>query len=218
MNKIEKQDLEEILLDVRKAYRLLFLYQERVLSSMKYIKQVLKLNEPKGHACTSYPIKQDTYMLSNWAWDWLAMYNYEFSFNVIPNTSTNLSIVVVSDSGLFEKNEIHNGVDSKVLDINSYAIPKESDTLVVFFVSTNKETLWYDKSLVSLDFKTKSFRKGSKSYFKTNDAGDKFFSMSFSMSEFIDKAGIEDIVDKFVAGCKEKGIDIKPETKQVTAT
>lgn len=218
INKIKEQDLQDnILLDVRKAYRLLFLYQQRVLSSIKVIQQKLKLNEPTGWAKASKPIRQQQKAVLSknpGAWDWLAMYNYEFYFDTIPNTKTYFSILIVSDSGLFEKNEIVSENHQKFLDINNYATPEKSDTLVVFFASTNIVTLWFNKDPISKNFYKQSCKKGSDPYFFKNDAGDKFFSMSFPMSKFIDEKGISTTVDKFVTECREKGIDIKPEPKQ----
>ncbi|MEN9612511.1 MAG: hypothetical protein RLZZ628_3325 [Bacteroidota bacterium] len=218
INKIEKKELEDIFLDVRKAYRLLFLYQQRVLSSIKYIKQKLKLNKPSGSAYASFPIRQGKGELDNWAWDWLAMYHYEFYFGAVQNTSTHLAIWIISDSGLFEKHNISNGFDGRVLEIKNYAAPEESDTLVVFYASSDKTKLRYNQ--VS-DFKTKNFRKNSVyvPYLQTNSAGEKFLSMSFPMSEFIDEEGILKIVKTFVEKCKENGIEgIEIKTEEVKPT
>lgn len=155
-------------------------------------------------------IRQDKGKLGNWAWDWLAMYHYEFYFGAVPTTSTHLAIWIISDSGLFEKHNISNGFDSKILDIKSYAVPEESDTLAVFYASTDKTKFRYNG--VS-DFKTKNFTKASVyvPHLQTNSTGDKFLSMSFPMSEFIDEASISKIVDTFVTECKANGIEIKAE-------
>jgi len=72
---------QEILKNVRHAYRLLHDYQRLVLDSLQFIGNQLGFHYRGGwnKYCNGAP-RDGKGDLKNWAWDWLGLYFYEFHF------------------------------------------------------------------------------------------------------------------------------------------
>jgi hypothetical protein len=96
--------IEQALLDVRKAYRLLHDYQRMVMDSVDYIGKQLGLSYGGGWPKFSDPTpKAGKGGPEFWAWDWLNMVQYEFHFgrDLPTGGSLGLSMLLVSDTGYF---------------------------------------------------------------------------------------------------------------------
>jgi hypothetical protein len=79
-------DFENALIDVRKAYRLLYLYQRRVMDLVQFIGDSLTFRYAGGWSWFSDNTpKGGKGSLENWAWDWINMYFYEFNFSAKKN-------------------------------------------------------------------------------------------------------------------------------------
>lgn len=115
--------------DIRGAFRLLYLYTRRILDLMQYISTRLDISYNGGYAkySASSPVNGKG-NLSNWAWDWLNMYFYEFHFSDIG--SYKFSILLQSDTGYWDAN-----VDK--LDIDHYAPINNSKTRLIFILGLN---------------------------------------------------------------------------------
>lgn len=92
---------EDILLDVRKSYRLLHDYQRLILDASKFIGDQLGMTYrggfPKFSNNPPGPGRGD---LGRWAWDWLGMMAHEFQFNrSIDDGDIVLSLVHLPDTG-----------------------------------------------------------------------------------------------------------------------
>ncbi|MDC7218749.1 MAG: hypothetical protein PQJ59_02350 [Spirochaetales bacterium] len=71
-SKIDQKELNKALLEVRKAYRIIYEYQKRVLDLVKYISKSLGYQYAGGWSKFSSPSpKNGKGSLDNWAWDWL---------------------------------------------------------------------------------------------------------------------------------------------------
>jgi len=115
---------ENILVEVRKAYRLLFDYQSRILNLMEFIGQTFEMPYVKGYPKFS---TRGTNKLGNWSWDWLYMYYYEFHFR--HNDGLFLSVFLLNDSGYFETNFEK---DISPLAVEEFKDVNNSETKLIF--------------------------------------------------------------------------------------
>jgi len=68
MSELTKEEFAAVTLDVRKAYRLLYLFQERVLGTVKFIAEQLDCKYGGGWSCFSNVTPRDGKgSLDNWA-------------------------------------------------------------------------------------------------------------------------------------------------------
>jgi hypothetical protein len=113
-------------LEVRKSYRLLFDYQRRILDLMKFIGETYNVSFKKGRPLFS---GKGSNSLTNWSWDWLNMYCYDFRFEGKETKNpTQFSVILKNDSGFYEANQentIHR------LDIENFKVVEDSKTELI---------------------------------------------------------------------------------------
>lgn len=146
MEDLKPQDFKEALNDVRKAHRLIFEYQSRMLDTIQFIKKKLDFPEYWGQKRFSSPIlayKSDGLKIhqSIWAWDFLYSYVFEYLIGEIELGNGDLcyaSIVQYSDTGYFDKSDIDKS--------NTLAFEDSSDSisklLFVFEIKPKKNKNW----------------------------------------------------------------------------
>jgi hypothetical protein len=113
-------------LEVRKAYRLLYDYQRRILDLMKFIGETYDLPYKKGRPLFSSKAGNN---LTNWAWDWIFMYCYDFRFEGKEKENpVQFSVILRNDSGYYEANQ-----ESKISakDIEQFKRVEESKTELI---------------------------------------------------------------------------------------
>ena len=89
-------------LEVRKAYRLLFDYQRRILDLMKFVGETYDLPYKKGKPLFSSKAGNK---LTNWSWDWIYMYCYDFRFEgKEKDNPIQFSVILKNDSGYYDAN------------------------------------------------------------------------------------------------------------------
>ncbi len=113
-------------LEVRKAYRLLFNYQKRIIDLMKFIGETYDVPFKKGNPVFS---SRGSNSLNNWAWDWIYMYCYDFRFEGkdIKNP-IQFSVILKNDSGYYEANQENN---IHALDIEQFKAVEDSKTELI---------------------------------------------------------------------------------------
>lgn len=99
-----KQDIDDIFLNVRKAYRLLYHYQRRVLDIVKFINLELGFEYEKGEPHEMQSLSLDKSNLDRSAWDFLPLYNYKFQMKPCQVGEKKLSLLIFlqSDSGPYK--------------------------------------------------------------------------------------------------------------------
>lgn len=127
--------IDQALLDVRKAYRILHDYQQMVLDAIKYIGNQLGLKYYGGLPQFSNASPgRDKGHLGLSPWDWLNMVFYEFYFRPEDepiDKSLRFSILLISDSGYFDAEA--DILDKKATDL--YHSPERSSTKIAFILS-----------------------------------------------------------------------------------
>ncbi len=196
-NKNNILQVENILLDVRKAYRLLYSYQRKVLDLMKFIGYLTTWNYEGGWCKFSDPSpKNGKGVLDSWAWDWLNLYTYEFHFGFkeINGSKIKFSVWLVSDTGFYDS-------DSKdKRNVETFSSVEESATKLIFVVGKN---IWHTSFPDFLDNlkKTKLIEK------KESTVGNEVLLVkSFNLSSFINADEARKRTEELVSYFKENGI------------
>jgi len=202
MNIITKEELNQGLIDVRKAYRLLYLYQRRVLDTVKYITEIIGNNLTQGYPLYSGapPKSGGKVNLDLWAWDWLNMYMYEFLCfrNETKEQSTKFGIAIQSDTG-FNDSTVKGGITKK--DVELFQTPEASTTRFLFYIGKN---MW----------KPKGFEDGTHEFLKST--GDNivtvlgeeklFLAKAYNLLDLINKESILTCLNDFKVFCNQNGI------------
>lgn len=140
--------LKNELVEVRKAHRLAYSYQERMLSLVNFIKAHLDGNRLSGVKHFSKPVdkvvgrEELRIPIGMCAWDFL--YSYLFEFYIYEDTldddsSIMLSIVQYTDTGFFDSK-----TDDK-LDIAGFISPEKSISKLMFIMEhtpKGKKVIW----------------------------------------------------------------------------
>lgn len=138
-----KEELESAFTDVRKAYRLLYKYQKRVLDLVEYIGVYFSYSYRGGFPWFSNPSpNRGKGRLDLWSWDWLNMYRYAFNFGKksIDNQDVYFEIQLVSDTGYYDVKANENKISKGKL--SCFGDVRESETLLILIASNkgwNKE-------------------------------------------------------------------------------
>ena len=188
-------------LDVRKAYRLLYDYQARVLSLVKFIGSSYKIPYAKGFPKFS---SKGSGNLGNWSWDWLNMYYYEFHFE--KNKGENkvwFSVFLVSDTGFFDANK-----ESKVskLSVESFKKVNESETKLIFVAGPQN---WNHEWGGYWDLGNFLFDESGHS-----ESKDLVFK-SYSLSSFLNEEGTLKQLKDFEQYCQQFEIPVKLSEKML---
>lgn len=194
--------MHDKLMNVRKAYRLVFDYQSRILSLMKYIRSFygLTLVGSFRHFSDKSPQNGNT-NLDLWAWDWLNMYFYEFLFekDTESQETYRLAVFLVSDTGYFQARK--NGMIDK-LNVQEFIPSEESKTELIFVAGLEK--YWnghWGSHWDSDDFMLQDEGEKNGLYFK-----------HYLLEEFETVEGAKTCLNNFAVKVKEKlDIEIKTE-------
>ena len=201
MVKLTKEELQQVLPEVRAAYRLLYFYQNRVLGTVQYIADTLGRRFAGGWSKFSDVCPRDGKgSLENWAWDWLNMYHYEFHLGdqAVEDQWIRLSVFLQSDTGFYDRP----GADE--LAPATFAPVEESATRLKFLVGRN---LWHGS--VAEEF-AKTNAKACNDYVRIEGEQDGkagfLIVKSFPLEEFADEVAIRARLQELVSYCRTNGI------------
>ena len=204
MEKINQQQLEnfnDAMLNVRRAHRLIYQYQRRMIDLIDFIRQKFDFppiyNGVGGWKHFSDPLyrssKNEYFKLSknNWAWDFLCSYEFEYYLGEKftkerANSSESseqyaISILQISDTGYFDSK-----LDNR-LDVDNFVPEENSASKLLFYFElkpTQKDWIW-DVNSIAL---SKRYCKSSFTHcHKTEEYGNKLILYAFPMSSFINE-------------------------------
>lgn len=139
MDKLNLIQINEALKDVRNAYRLLSLYQKRLLDIIKYVTNGYNVTFNSGWSKFSNTAYNGSKVaLDKWSWDWLSMYLYEFNLGEIAIDNVKdkyyLKIVHQGDTGFYDANE-----EMKISQLNAdqFGDVNAAVTRLFFIISKN---------------------------------------------------------------------------------
>ena len=192
-------DFTNSLIDVRKAYRLLFLYQKRVMELVQFMGDTLSFSYQGGWSrFSSNTPRNSKGSLDNWSWDWLNMYFYEFNFAIkeIDKNKIKFSILLQSDTGYYDSQS-----DSKV-NVESFLLPENSETKIIFLVGKN---CWHPDFENDFEDTNAIYKKELLEYVKTVEEKT-LLAKSFLLTDFINLDTTQNALMKWVEFCNENGI------------
>ncbi|WP_418892894.1 hypothetical protein [Limibacterium fermenti] len=202
------EEFNNALCDVRKAYRLIYSYQSRMLDLAYFIKSKLDFPSFLGFKHYSEPIVQkrngELRIWNNmWAWDFLYSYMFEYDFeNVLMENGEEygLSIIQYSDTGFFESN----GIDR--LDIDSFAKEDESGSKLLFILEVKpkkKEWIWNIEELIyNKEYATMQHTRSV----LNSEKGNIQILYSFPLDRFLNEQTSIDALEEFINFCHENNI------------
>lgn len=156
-----KNDIHQMMEDVRKAYRIIYQFQDRMLQLMNRIANDYGLNHPVGRKRFSNPVgstrRGNDYPEANlrihdkWVWDMIYTYEFEYYFGKILRNNLNgcLTVFQISDNGYYladgHRLEEGEGEHLSKRAINDFWSTDQSDSYLILFlrVSLRKVIVYF---------------------------------------------------------------------------
>lgn len=211
------EDFERAMLNVRRAHRLIYDYQRRMLDLIEFIR--LKLNFPPiysgvgGVKHFSDPLyrssNKDYYRVSknHWAWDFLPSYEFEYYLGEQEtkpraNASSNseryaLSILQITDTGYFDS-----PTDSR-LELSRFTTAQEAHSKLLFAFELKPKGKNWVWNICSLALDKKYCRGKHKRTHETTPDGNTLIFYSFEMSRFINEEDTMAALEEFAKYVEE---------------
>ncbi len=191
-------EIKQTLIDVRKAYRFLYNYQRTLMDLVDYIGRKYNFKYEGGYSkFSNVTPRTGKGHLTNWAWDWLNMYYYEFHFrtNKINNDDIHFSIFSVNDTGFYEVE------NNDKTNTNSFKSIEESKSKLFFVIGKNLWKGWGN------DWDEPEFILQDKG--KKEDADGIMIFQSFNIEDFENEDKAMKCIIEFSKYCQENNIPIK---------
>ena len=211
------ENLSKALLDVRRAHRILYAYQRRMLDLVHFIQS--KLDMPVEDLCGfkhfSRPISKKgnlTIWHDMWAWDYL--YSYLFEYYLGEKETDDgfvyaLSIIQYSDTGYFDQEEKEEGTR---LELEKFKPEEESGSKLLFFLEYKpKDRNWEWGDGTSLEGIVLDKEVGSKKHETgviTIGVEHKQILYSFPLERFINKEDTLKVLREFRSYCQKQEIHV----------
>ena len=208
------ENLSNALLDVRRAHRILYAYQRRMLDLVHFIQSKLDMRKFRGFKHFSRPISKNSGYLTIWhdMWAWDYLYSYLFEYYLGEKEAGDklhnykLSLIQYSDTGYFDQDGQKRG------RISEFGSEEESSSKLLFFLeykSKDSEWEWKDGSYMEgivLDKKVGS--KKHKEEVRYTSADGKQILYSVPLEQFINKEATLKVLSEFSSYCKRQGIHV----------
>lgn len=180
-NKLNKEEFNEALVDVRNAYRLIFAYQERLFAAIHKLAAGYKCiyGSPKFY---NQPSLKSNFKIDRSSWRYLPIYFFHFKYEIIGDDR--LSIYVITDTGYFENNK----GESKN-DLNNFK-EAENSSSYFYMVFHNYNTLSYKEkdTFVTKLNKEKHYKK---------DGVNSYYAKKFKLDNLLDEKHIQEVRKDF---------------------
>lgn len=202
--KLSQHELKNVFTDVRRAYRLLYNYHDRIQDLARFIANRLEFHDFRlGRPLFSDPL-QPKKIINNdrWTWDFLPGYCFDYLFadRVFQDRKYHLSILLVSDTGYYDNYE---KVNHKIEE--SDFLPPERATSDLYLILRHPNT-W--NTLEKL-LKDKS-RLEEEGHLGEKDDPKLIYSQ-FSLDAFHNEASTRKCIEQFKRHCMmEHQIDLTP--------
>lgn len=186
-------ELKDAMVDVRKSYRILAVYQRRVLDVVKYIGDYYGYAFMGGFSKFSSHAPEGSRMkdLSRWSWDWLSMYEYEFFFGT--KNEITFSVLHQADTGFYDHKL------SNRTQVEEFSPAENCDTRLILCVCKGQgEHPW--TNMLKRDLNK------SKEKVTLEDSGTNWTGKSYSMHHFLDQQTTISALENFTAFMNSQGI------------
>lgn len=196
------KDIQNALCDVRKAHRILYAYQKRMMDIVMFICQKLDFNCVKGYKFFSNNAPKKI-LPGTWAWDYIYSYLYEYFLDekedIEQNNVFRMSIIQYSDTGFFDNEK------STRTKLATFATEEESQSKVLFMLEVKpKNCTWWWKTNDIINDKNYA----SKSHTSTilEKGNNKIVLYSIPIEKFLNEDATIDVLNEFCDFCRVNGI------------
>ena len=211
------ENLSNALLDVRRAHRILYAYQRRMLDLVHFIQSKLDMPKFRGFKHFSNPIygRSKGHSRLNiwhdmWAWDYLYSYLFEYYLGVQKTSDEayeyKFSLIQYSDTGYFDQD------GQRRCRISEFGSEKESSSKLLFFLEykpKDRNWEWGDgTSLEGIVLDKKVGSKGHTKEVRSTTSGGKQILCSFPLERFINMEATLKVLSEFRSYCQEQGIHV----------
>ena len=218
MDNSKIDSLKNALVEVRKAHRLVYSYQERMLSLVNFIKAHLDGNRLSGVKHFSDPIKRKagseelTLPPGMWAWDF--MYSYLFEYYIYEDTldddsSIMLSIVQYTDTGFFDSN-----TDDKI-DIAGFVEPEKAISKILFIMEhtpKGKKAVWNNWEDLRPYIENKAYASSKHKadvIYPNGEGKTRLLLYSIPLEQFADERSSIEALKGYLSFLKKEGIELE---------
>ena len=218
MDNCKIDSLKNALVEVRKAHRLVYSYQERMLSLVNFIKAHLDGNRFSGVKHFSEPIKKKagseelTLPPGMWAWDYL--YSYLFEYYIYEETLDDdsgimLSVVQYADTGFFDSK-----ADNK-LDITEFIEPEKSISKLMFIMEhtpKGKKPVWRNWEDLRPYIENKKYASAkhkSDVIYPNGEGKTRLLLYSVPLEQFADERSSIEALKGYLSFLKKQGIELE---------
>ena len=207
MDKLNPSEINEALKDVRNAYRLLALYQKRILDIVKYVSNNYNVNFGSGWSkFTNAASHGNRASIDRSSWDWLSLYLYEFNLGAIEfgTDKYNFKIVHQADTGFFDAS-----ADTKFPreNVEQFADVNNAATRLFFVISKN------DNGCPMQNILNGHLKAQDNSIIIKGN----WLAVPFNLQRFSSQALTDSVLNEFNDICKEKfGVNIMEQITKAT--
>ena len=230
------ENLSNALLDVRRAHRILYAYQRRMLDLAHFIQSKLDMREFRGFKHFSNPIHGRRKGHSRlkiwhnmWAWDYLYSYLFEYYLGKKETGDKRhdykLSLIQYSDTGYFDKEEEEEEEATRAetkktfkpeedprLELEKFKPEEESGSKLLFFLEYNpkgSEWAWKDGPyLRRIILDKKVGRKEHKKEVRDTATGGMQILYPVPLERFINMEATLEVLREFHSYCQKQGIHV----------
>ena len=210
------ENLSNALLDVRRAHRILYAYQRRMLDLVHFIQSKLDMPKFRGFKHFSNPIYGRSKGHSRlsiwhdmWAWDYLYSYLFEY---YLGESKTNdklhdykLSLIQYSDTGYFDQE------GQRRCRISEFGSEDKSGSKLLFFLEykpKDSKWVWKDGSYMERIVLNKEVGRKEHTKEVRDIEGVTQILCSFPLERFINMEATLEVLREFRSYCKEQGIHV----------
>ena len=196
------ESIKDALCDVRKAHRIIYAYQKRMMGIVRFIGKKLDFPVCVGYKWFSNEASKKI-SSSTWAWDFIYSYLFEYYLGVkkSPDGAMDyaLSVVQYSDTGFFDS------LQSTRTNLNSFSTEEESGSKFLFIIEAKPQASpwWWDTKAI---INSKEFAS-CKHTSSIRHEGDSIIGLySVPIELFMDEDSAISVLTDFCSFCHENKI------------
>lgn len=195
-------EIQNALCDVRKAHRIIYAYQKRMMDIVRFIGQKFDFNTIEGYKHFSNGASRKIYN-GTWAWDYIYTYLYEYYIGTKDTEDGameySISIFQYSDTGFFEKEK------SSRTNLSTFLNEEESASKFLFFLEIKpKKSPWWWKIKEVINNKEFASKNHTITILKKGESTIVLYSVP--IEKFINESSALEVLNQFCTFCKENGI------------
>lgn len=196
------EEVREALCDVRRAHRILYAYQKRMMDIIRYIAKKLDFPVIEGYKHFSNTPSKKIYS-GTWAWDYIYTYLFQYYLGEKEtddrNTEFAISIFQFSDTGFFDKE------NSTRTNLSTFETEEYSESKLVFMLEVKpKESPWWWKVDDIINKKEYASKNHTSTILKKGESTVLIYSVP--IEKLLDEKSALNMLKEFCSFCKENSI------------